>query len=168
MKTSEYIIGIDVGGTGSLCVLENTNLTTLIPFKSLRSYLKELENAKKVYTQHKLSIWVESVHSMPRQGVKSMFTFGQRFGEVIGVLEAYDLGYNLVSPKQWQKDLTNSYDFEIDKEDIKLSIGKFIYKKYGDKVNLLKRTGSINTDLTDSIAIALTYSEKSVERRKKL
>ena len=95
---------------------------------------------------------------MPRQGVKSMFSFGQRLGEVIGVLEAYELTYNLVTPQQWQKKLVEQYDFPIDKNNIKLSIGEFINKKYGKSVNLVKRTGSINTDLTDSIAIALTYS----------
>ena len=166
VKTLKYTIGIDVGSKGSLCVMENTKLKTLIPFKSIKSYLKELQTAKKVYTQEYLEIWVESVHSMPKQGVKSMFSFGQRFGEIIGVLEAYDLCYNLVLPKQWQKDLAKQYDFDIDKDNIKLSIGKFIHKKYGKSVNLLKRTGNINTDLTDSIAIALTYSNL-VERGKK-
>lgn len=158
---SSYTIGIDVGSKGSLCVLEDLKLKTLIPFKSIKSYLKELLTARKVYALGHLSIYVESVHSMPKQGVKSMFSFGQRFGEIIGVLEAYDLCYNLVSPQQWQKTLYEQYDFPINKDNVKLSIGEFINSKYGKSVNLLKRTGSINTDLTDSIAIALSYAEKS-------
>lgn len=46
---------------------------------------------------------VESVHSMPKQGVASSFCFGQTFGTVLGVLGALAIPYELVTPQMWKK-----------------------------------------------------------------
>lgn len=158
MKQDIYTIGIDVGAKGSLCVLKNKKIHKLIVFKNVKSYVEEIKKARDEYSKHRLAIYVEKVHSMHRQGVKSMFSFGQRLGEIIGMLETLDVSYNLVTPKEWQKILFMKYNCKK-KEDVKLSIGEFIYNIFKKDVNLLKRTGKINTDLTDSIAIAYTYSE---------
>lgn len=48
-------------------------------------------------------VFVESVHSMPKQGVKSTFTFGVGFGKVLGVLEAAGWPHALVQPQAWKK-----------------------------------------------------------------
>ena len=39
---------------------------------------------------------------MPGQGVTSMFSFGQRYGELIGLAVALQLPITLVTPKEWQ------------------------------------------------------------------
>lgn len=154
----KYIIGIDVGSKGALCILKNKKIHELVPFKSIREYSHIIKKALDLYANDYLAIYVESIHSMPKQGVKSMFTFGQRFGEIIGMLETLYVTYNLVTPKEWQKKLAKDYDLVYNKNDTKASIGEFIYKKFSKQVNLLKRTGRINTDLTDAIAIAYTYA----------
>jgi crossover junction endodeoxyribonuclease RuvC len=48
---------------------------------------------------------LEKVHSMPKQGVTSVFTFGQQFGICRGVIAALELPRVLVTPQQWQKAL---------------------------------------------------------------
>lgn len=48
---------------------------------------------------------IESVHSMPGQGVKSMFAFGEQFGRVKMVCAALDIPFELVRPQMWQKAL---------------------------------------------------------------
>lgn len=48
-------------------------------------------------------IAVEAVSSMPGQGVKSMFSFGQRYGELQGMLTTFKLGFDIIRPQQWQK-----------------------------------------------------------------
>lgn len=47
---------------------------------------------------------VEKVGSMPNQGVKSMFSFGQSFGFILGVLTAFGIGYQLVPPTLWKRE----------------------------------------------------------------
>ena len=47
---------------------------------------------------------VEKVGAMPHQGVSSMFSFGQSFGYILGVLAACGIPYQLVPPRVWKKD----------------------------------------------------------------
>lgn len=69
-------------------------------------------------TEHEISEWVrdvasngnavamlERVHSMPGQGVKSMFTFGQSFGFLRGLLIAHRVPFDMVTPAKWQQAL---------------------------------------------------------------
>lgn len=149
------VIGIDVGAKGALCLIQNKKIEYLIPFKTIKSYIPLLTRMK---NNENISIYVEQVHSMPRQGVKSMFSFGQRLGEIIGCLEALELKYELVLPQQWQKEFYKKEQIEKDKENTKEQIGQIIYNKFTYMSSkLIKRTGRINTDLTDAIAIAYTY-----------
>ena len=47
---------------------------------------------------------VEHVGAMPGQGVTSMFNFGQNFGYIKGLLEAFQIPYELVRPQKWKKE----------------------------------------------------------------
>ena len=47
--------------------------------------------------------WLEDVHSMPRDGVKSAFAFGHSLGAVEGVIAALSIPYYFVTPTKWQK-----------------------------------------------------------------
>lgn len=47
---------------------------------------------------------VEKVGAMPGQGVTSMFSFGQSYGFILGVLTALGIGYQLVPPTQWKRE----------------------------------------------------------------
>jgi crossover junction endodeoxyribonuclease RuvC len=46
---------------------------------------------------------VEKVHAMPKQGVTSVFTFGRSLGFIHGLLTAYRVPFEEVSPQRWQK-----------------------------------------------------------------
>lgn len=48
---------------------------------------------------------LESVHSMPKQGVASSFTFGEGLGMWKGIIAAYGLPLELPSPQRWKKAL---------------------------------------------------------------
>lgn len=149
------VIGIDVGAKGALCLIKNGKVEYLIPFKTIKSYVPLLSRIKK---EKNLSIYVEEVHSMPRQGVKSMFSFGQRLGEIIGCLETLELEYKLVKPQQWQKEFFKKTKVEKNNDNTKEQIANIIYNRFMYlSSKLIKRTGRINTDLTDAIAISYTY-----------
>lgn len=46
---------------------------------------------------------IEKVHSMPKQGVASSFTFGKGYGFLLGCLTALEIPFEYVSPQKWQK-----------------------------------------------------------------
>jgi hypothetical protein len=48
---------------------------------------------------------VERVHSMPKQGVVSSFTFGEGFGLWQGLLAGLSIPFDLVEPQRWKKAL---------------------------------------------------------------
>jgi len=92
------IAGIDPGANGAMCIFVNDKLT-FIDFKQsgLTQYIQTLKVIKP-----DIAI-LESVHSMPGQGVKSMFSMGQRLGELEGMLQALSISYDLVKPQKWHK-----------------------------------------------------------------
>lgn len=48
---------------------------------------------------------IEQVHSMPKQGVASSFTFGMGYGIWLGLLAALQIPYRRVTPQRWQRDI---------------------------------------------------------------
>jgi crossover junction endodeoxyribonuclease RuvC len=46
---------------------------------------------------------IEHAFSRPGQGVSSTFKFGKTFGQMLGVIQALGLRYELVSPSVWKK-----------------------------------------------------------------
>lgn len=47
---------------------------------------------------------VEKVSARPGQGVTSMFSFGESYGYILGVLTAFGIGYQLVPPAVWKRE----------------------------------------------------------------
>jgi len=47
--------------------------------------------------------WIEAVHSMPDQGVRSMFSMGEGFGILKCALAATSTPYTIVHPATWKK-----------------------------------------------------------------
>lgn len=48
---------------------------------------------------------LESVHSMPKQGVASSFSFGQGLGMWQGIIAALELPLEMPSPQRWKKEI---------------------------------------------------------------
>lgn len=49
--------------------------------------------------------FIEKVHSMPKQGVVSTFTFGQGYGFLRACLVCHKIPFEEVTPSKWQKAL---------------------------------------------------------------
>ena len=93
-------IGIDPGAKGSMCLISNGKVV----FKDFD--LKDYSSTLKAFLDTddtELMVAIEKVHAMPGQGVSSSFSFGQRLGELEGILTALQVPYELVAPKDWQK-----------------------------------------------------------------
>ena len=92
-----YYIGIDPGKDGALAILSEGVLCEAIPYdtQAYKSALSGLPGPSVAVLEH--------VNAMPGQGVTSMFTFGEGFGYLKGLLEAYGIPYELVRPQKWKK-----------------------------------------------------------------
>lgn len=53
----------------------------------------------------KIESWLESVHSMPQQGVSSMFSMGRTLGNLEMVLTCHNININWVTPQKWKKEI---------------------------------------------------------------
>jgi len=97
-------MAIDPGSSGSICALDELGNCTFRDFKDgeLRGYISFIRDIISTHGEPTM-ITVEKVHAMPGQGVTSMFTFGQRLGELEGMLQTLNLPYELTPPKTWQK-----------------------------------------------------------------
>lgn len=127
----KIVIGIDPGLTGAVARLGCTHLnctgpdyevwdaptakdgkhTVLLPVE-MRKIL--LEAALGIHTpnlEHDLLValdcivFIEKVHSMPKQGVASSFNFGQGYGLWLGIIVGLGLRHEQVTPQRWQKEM---------------------------------------------------------------
>jgi len=148
------IAGIDIGAKGSLVILQGSKII-YCDFKE-KGLLGYIETLKK----HRIDVAiVEKVHSMPKQGVKAMFSFGQRLGEIEGMLLALGIPYELIAPQIWQKCL--GVKPKSDKKDIALTI----LKRY-PKAELYGKKGGLNDGRSDALGLA-HYGVVKYENNKK-
>lgn len=99
-------IGIDPGKNGGIAMIED-EFIMVRPF-SEETLIKELYD---YFTSYKACRCVlEHVHAMPKQGVSSTFNFGMNFGFIQGVLKAYSIPYELVTPQKWKKEFSCTSD----------------------------------------------------------
>ena len=54
--------------------------------------------------------FIEKVHSMPKQGVASTFTFGEAYGTAKGVFSALGIKIELVTARAWKKEFELTSD----------------------------------------------------------
>lgn len=91
-------IGIDPGKGGALAVITEEN-ALVFPFDR-KSYVNILGAMR----GKQAKCCLERVGAMPGQGVTSMFSFGENFGFIQGVLEANGIPYELVTPQKWKRE----------------------------------------------------------------
>ena len=102
MKT---YIGIDPGKGGALALLTEDGQCTVVPFheSAYTVILKAASGPSSVCC-------LEKVGAMPGQGVVSMFNFGHNLGYIEGLLQAFDIPYQLVPPQTWKKEFCVTSD----------------------------------------------------------
>ena len=99
-------IGIDVGKSGGVAIIDSIKSKNA-PIQAVKCP-ETVKDMSKVIEWHKwesrdMLCVIEKVHSMPKQGVKSMFTFGKNFGQWLGILTAFEIPYIEVPPQKWMK-----------------------------------------------------------------
>lgn len=140
-------IGIDPGKIGSMAVITPTG-EYIVPF-SQEGYKLEMKRLG----AGDACCCLERVGAMPKQGVNSMFHFGENFGFIQGLLAAYSIPYELVTPNKWKK------EFQVT-GDKKSSIA--VCKRLFPDVSLRKTDRCRKDD--DNMAEALLLAEFAKRR----
>lgn len=96
---------------------------------------------------------LERVGAMPGQGVTSMFKFGENFGFIQGLLTAYGIPYELVTPQKWKKEFQVTGD-----KNSSIAVCKRLFQGVS-----LRRTDRCKTD-HDGMAEALLMAEYARRR----
>ena len=105
MQEGAYILGIDPGKTGGLAILDAFGAVVSVhpmPMQAdefdvdtLFQLIQSLPAGSRVILEH--------VHAFPGQSVVAMFSFGEGYGLVKGLVRASQVPLELVSPATWQK-----------------------------------------------------------------
>jgi len=104
----QFFIGIDPGKSGAMAIYDkHTNDMIALGFDK-EAYLEELEFVAR--HDEPAVCCLEHVGAMPGQGVTSMFNFGENFGWIQGVLEAFKIPYELVRPQKWKNEFSITSD----------------------------------------------------------
>lgn len=98
MKT--VFVGIDPGKSGGIaCIDTEEKITFTVPYSD-----KDLLEICSLVNSGDAVCCLEKVGARPGQGVVSMFNFGQSVGYIKGVLEAFRIPYQEITPQKWKKE----------------------------------------------------------------
>ena len=102
-------VGIDPGKGGASALITSEGEVVTVDYPGDVTLAADLLRGWKIEFDIRLAA-LESAHSMPGQGVKSVFSFGRNFGAWEGILAALGIPYALVSPREWQKGMVKPSD----------------------------------------------------------
>jgi len=114
------IIGVDPGQSGGIAVLplggSRQGLGYMMPISGTgKERGIDWRAFAEILRPWVAQVWVERVHSMPKQGVASTFKFGMNYGGIFGACGALGLQTTLVTPQKWKKEILSNFE-EKDKQ----------------------------------------------------
>lgn len=112
-----FVLGIDPGLSGAVTVMTGSGeLVEVFDLPVMQtggkqSFVKNTINASALFTKLQtvrsggsgVVAYLESVASMPGQGVSSMFSMGHTLGSIASVLACLQIPYVMVHPQEWKK-----------------------------------------------------------------
>ena len=98
-----FVLGADPGHSGAVTYWDGINDPHCYPLKEMTP--KDICDLLKEYSPKTKHAALEQVHSMPKQGVASVWTFSGSYHCLLMGLYAFEYKFNLVRPQAWQKSL---------------------------------------------------------------
>jgi len=105
-------VGIDPGFDGAVAIINDGEVTiydtpyttTKVNGKKRKLYdVEEMAHIlKQLVGEEDCHVYLEKVHSMPKEGVVGAFSFGEGFGIWKGILSALEIPYTLITPQEWK------------------------------------------------------------------
>ena len=104
MNKANSFVGIDPGNGGGIAVLSEGRDCLDVITRKFPEDVRDVGVFLRAATSNtNYRVAIEKVHSMPKQGVKSTFTYGMNYGIWIGALRTLDIDFIKVQAKQWQE-----------------------------------------------------------------
>jgi crossover junction endodeoxyribonuclease RuvC len=102
-----HIIGIDPGQSGGFALLspDAPAKAWKMPATEADVWLLFRDIVEMYVVAEPVTVWIEKVGAMPKQGVSSTFKFGMGYGFLRGCITALSLPWNEVAPGVWQRKL---------------------------------------------------------------
>lgn len=103
-------LGIDPGASGGIAIIAGNHVDAVAMPDTERDVWHKIEAiniARDIggAESGRFFAIIEAVHSMPKQGVTSSFTFGRSYGFLRGCLIASGIPFEEVTPQRWQREL---------------------------------------------------------------
>ena len=94
-------LGIDPGASGAVAMIDCDGVADVRDFQNVTDAAALILEWK---TTHMIDLAaVELASARPGQGVRSVFSFGTRFGEWCGLLSGLSIPFVIVPPQRWQR-----------------------------------------------------------------
>ena len=115
-------IGIDPGLSGAIAVIQyDGQVVTVLPIplagkeidvKCIIKWLIKKATVQKdgIFYKRDATVYIEAVHSMPGQGVSSVFKFGFVTGILHGIIRTLGIPLYTVTPQAWKKEILAGTD----------------------------------------------------------
>ncbi len=103
-------IGVDPGKKGGYAVIDGNDVEVYAWDDALFVDTMRVCMGRGRSRNERVFAAVEKVGAMPGQGTVSMFSFGQSFGFILGVLAALDISFQLVPPRKWKAEFSLTND----------------------------------------------------------
>lgn len=163
------IVAIDPGVNGAIASFEydlamRPIMIDIVNFcrDDLKEQVLKIKNCASIADE----IYLENVHSMPGQGVKSTFTFGVQKGLVLGVVLSMEKDLYVVDPLKWKKiyvkKIKNYQD--LSKNQKKLAVNEIVRKAVKKLGKIPVKGQKIDRNNSDAVGIALSvYLQKCIQ-----
>ena len=111
-------IGIDPGVNGGIAIIDSTPQISGIEALSCPATVKDMADIIDWHKWECIKTFavIEKVHSMPKQGVRSVFTFGKNYGQWLGILATHEIPYMEITPQKWMKYWQNKLNIKLPKD----------------------------------------------------
>ncbi len=107
------IMGIDPGISGAIAFYHTVvSRVAVADMPVVGREVNAAELARMIRINQPDFAVLESVHSMPRDGGASAFSFGRNYGDVRGVIGALGVRLYFVTPQKWKKHFSLTSDKE--------------------------------------------------------
>ena len=140
--TNKYCIGIDVGVSGGIAVVQKNKIMEWHQVPNDWEKLKTKSKAGNVRRRRKINIikllallndlrerygtincYIEKVGAMPNQGSVSGFHFGEAYGITKAMVQAAGFNVSLVRPQDWKK----SYNYKLKEKNDSCNLVGYLY-----------------------------------------
>ena len=101
MSGPNVFIGVDPGASGGIVFLDDAGIVA----HKMPATERDVWDVFAGQWGVEAFAMIESVHSMPGQGVSSSFRFGMSYGMLRGILTASGIPWETVTPQKWQREL---------------------------------------------------------------